>query len=222
MNVCILSLMTLFALPMTICGDGIDPSLPQEYCKKERIKPLFPGDEGYMGNGYRTDKDGKQFDYGCMIASYPLSLYSKAKFRIRVGKSSYLLGEKIPVAQYIWNASDIVLIVQQTGYTFGINDIKVINSAGKEVPLTEKGIKIAKDQRGDPYMATGKLCLHLAPNEVMRIREDCPMSDLFDMSQPDTYEITFYRWSVVGSQKYDTPLKSNTLKITVSDDVKPL
>ena len=220
--------MVLFTSPL-VCEDEVCHTSPQEYCKEEKIKPLFPGDEGYLGDGFLTDKDGKRFWYDRKMPAYPdwtpshvNAAYSKVKIRIRTEKSSYIPGEKILVPQYIWNASDIALDVQQSeSMFFGINDITVTNSSGKEMPLTEKGLENVKISSLDRiYMATEKWCLTLAPNEVLRTLSECPISDFFDMSKPDTYEITFYRWSVMYGQKYDTPLKSNTLKITVSDDVK--
>ncbi len=60
----------------------------------------------------------------------------------------------------------------------------------------------------------------LPPNTEAELHLGIPQINLlYDMSLPGEYRITYYRTTVIGGQKFDPPLKSNTVEIEVTGEM---
>ena len=63
-----------------------------------------------------------------------------------------------------------------------------------------------------------KECINLHPGQEYQLPSWMCLNDLFDLSKPDTYELTCFTTSVIRNQKYEPPLQSNTLTFRVLEE----
>ena len=154
--------------------------------------------------------------------------YAKLKLIIRSTKKNYYPGVPIEIVFFARNDSDGEIHLEDFTVLFFLNLWKLFHSNYDEVTKTlhwENETQKYKDTMRPPrYEFIGKergdegKYLRLQPGQEYEFDLRVRLSDYFDLSQPDTYELTCFLPTVIGGQYYKPPLQSNTLTFRVLED----
>jgi len=145
--------------------------------------------------------------------------YTKLKLIVRTKKMDFNYGERIYVKFYVRNDSDGDIHVCRLPSTYYcVHYWKLFHSNYEEVSKTSKmKEEIKKRQGGYGFSWGGEGGYNyqkLQPGQAAELDWKC-LNDLFDLSKPDTYELTCFTTSVIRGQKYEVPLQSNTLTFRI-------
>ena len=149
--------------------------------------------------------------------------YPKLKFIIRTKKMDFYPGEPIWIKFYVRNDSDSEIHIW--GLTSAKNYThlwKLFHSNYDEVVKTQKWEEeFQKHKRqgksGPPSWAADggpPLFIKLQPRQEREL-DWVPLNGYYDLTKPDTYELTCFHTSFIEGQYYETPLQSNTLTFRV-------
>ncbi len=171
--------------------------------------------------------------------------YSKLEFTLQASKDKYRHGESIYIKTFLNNKSSKPVTVDErggSGYFLADNIIEVeyrapplpdlmeptpeyLKAQKKERPWTPVSMtrfghqRLETTKRGQFFQgSTSGTQFRLHPNASTELKSNQRMFNLlYDMTLPGEYRITYYRTSVIDGQKFDPPLKSNTITIEVTD-----
>jgi hypothetical protein len=154
--------------------------------------------------------------------------YSKLKLIVRSDKKEYSRGEAVFIKFWVRNDSEEVIHIYDVPVTkYCIFLWKLTNYQQRVVPYTSLGKKYIltekkNNEHGIDFGSFGKFLFRkLQPNEEMELSiSEVELNKNWDISFPDTYQLTCGQINFMSHQKYDPPLQSNTLTFRVLD--KPL
>ena len=153
--------------------------------------------------------------------------YTKLKLIIRSDKKDYDPGEPVKLMFFLRNDSKSEIHVQES---FGIEHSwcygKLFYSNHDEVPLVLAWQNIRQNRESEEFdrILRGKessgLHTKLQPGEERQSFGSTleQLDRYFDLSQPDTYELTCFLATACFGQYYDPPLQSNTLTFRILED----
>lgn len=118
-------------------------------------------------------------------------------------------GKPIVLSVILKNVSGRSLALVRTTFLYDFA-IEVRNGSGREIELTELG----KLRRRNAEMYISREHFQLAPGKVLE--NTVEISELFKMTQPDRYSITFKRLIPKLRGKGWTEVRSNTVQVNVS------
>ena len=155
--------------------------------------------------------------------------YTKIKRIIRSKKMDYYRGEPVRIKCYLRNDSDkeVHIICCNSGRG---NLSKLFHSNYDEAVKTpmceELHQRIIRDMalppdpfgdgggRGGGVTGPRYVYCKLQPGQEWETDWFC-LNDYYDLTKPDTYELTYFQRGIIGGQHYDPPLQSNTLTFRV-------
>jgi hypothetical protein len=162
--------------------------------------------------------------------------YTKMKLIIRSRKQDYNLGELVYIKFYARNDSDNEVHIKCIG---GRDSLvwKLFHSnydeAVKTTKWEEEYQSIRRKVDYNDYAVSGRgwrgglnaffPCFKLQQGQEHEL-DWVPLNDYYDLSKPDTYELTCFRWAFIGGQYYEPMIQSNTLtfRILEGDVQKPV
>jgi hypothetical protein len=118
-------------------------------------------------------------------------------------------GKPIVLSVILKNVSGRSLALVRTNFLYDFT-IEVQNGSGRDVELTELG----KLRRRNAEMYISREHFQLAPGKVLE--NTVEISELFKMTKPDRYSITFKRLVPKLRGKGWTEVRSNTVQVSVS------
>jgi len=101
-------------------------------------------------------------------------------------KSTFQLGEPVTLETVVKNVSDkpiYIAIERPSTASLKFSVVRVVGSSRQVVPLTDRG-----SADTDPRLVGAHNSRRLAPGEETRLKY--PITDLYQMTQPGTYEIS--------------------------------
>jgi len=187
-------------------------------CQESKEVPHEDSNPGY----YRDGSDGIRY-YGRLEAHGD---YSKLKLIIRTKKRDYNFGEPVWIKFYVRNDSDgEIHIVGHHSVRWEAHLSKLFHSNYDEVvktPIWEEEFQ-KRIQRRDydhregiaPWgMESGYNYLKLQPGQEREL-DWFPLNYYYELTKPDTYELTCFLTTFIKRQYYETPLQSNTLTFRI-------
>ena len=152
----------------------------------------------------------------------PSGDYSKLKFIITPNKKIYEQGDKVLIDFSAYNnSSDDININSLSAALFCVYKISLRDSKRKPVPLTSYGkkFKTMQTEVGMPFPRLTSIgAERIPPLESRRLTiEKLPLSLYYDLTRTGEYELTVECLTVIHGQKFDPPLKSNTIKFRIVD-----
>ena len=185
-------------------------------CKDQKELPPEDRDPRFYVDG----KDGIRHYVGLMAHGD----YTKLKLIIRSKKADYNQGEFVYIRFLVRNESDGEVHICRLPSTYYCAHLwKLFHSNFDEVSKTPKlEKKIQEHKRSDRYGfewggESGYNYLKLKPGQEVEL-DWKSLNDLFDLSKPDTYELTCFDTSFIQDQEYQPPLQSNTLTFRVLEE----
>ena len=151
--------------------------------------------------------------------------YAQLKLIVRSRKPEYNRGERVWLKFFVRNDSDseVHVCCWPSNY-YCAHYWKLFHSNYDEVlktPKWEEEFQKRKSQGiyGPSWSVGGGPPRHLKlqPGQEAGLDRRC-LNDLFDLSKPDTYELTCFTTSIIDGQEYQPPLQSNTLTFRVLDE----
>ena len=146
--------------------------------------------------------------------------YSKLKLIVRSRKTDYNPGERVWLKFFVRNDSDSEVHVR-CAPSYCTRLWKLFHSNYDEAVKTPKLEAIIQQYK--EYGTEGQLmgsvrskyeCIKLPPGQEAELEWRC-LNDLFNLSKPDTYELTCFTTSICHFQEYEPPLQSNTLTFRI-------
>ena len=152
----------------------------------------------------------------------PSGDYSKLKFVITPNKRIYGQGDKVLIDFSAYNdSSDDININGLSAALFCVYKISFHDSKGKSVPLTSYGKKFKKMQTEVGMLFPMRSSLgyrRISPQESGQLLVTPLLLSLYyDLSKTGNYELTVECLTAIPGQKFDPPLKSNTIQFKVVD-----
>jgi len=182
-------------------------------CEDQEELPVEDRDPAYYVDG----SDGIR-RYECIEAHGD---YTKLKLIVRSRKPDYNLGERVRLKFFARNDSDSEVHIRCLPSTYYCAHYwKLFHSNYDEAVKTPKlEERIQERKRWGRYgFEWGPIGSHtyikLQPGQEAELDWMC-LNDLFDLSKPDTYELTCFTTSVIDGQEYQPPLQSNTLTFRI-------
>ena len=185
---------------------------------------------GDIANRYYDGFDGIR-RYGLLQAQ---GNYTKLKLIIRSKRKDYNSGDSVEVRFFIRNDSDSEVHIRSSSVCPFIHLWKLFYSNYDEVNkmpnweakfqnLTEKGHSGKYYER--IWTTKGDLSyIKLQSGQEFEFARKIHLNDYFDLSKPDTYELTCFLPTIIIGQCYEPPLQSNTLTFRIveeqADDVE--
>ena len=150
--------------------------------------------------------------------------YTKLKLIIRSEKKDYGPGDPVEITFFVRNDSDgRVHLGPGLGELHYTHFWKLFHSNSEEVLKTPKGEIEFQSQPGIPHSdriqnsTGGRIYPQLQPGQEFRITQ-IRLNIYFDLSKPDTYELTCFLKKFIDGQYYEPPLQSNTLTFRILED----
>ena len=156
--------------------------------------------------------------------------YTKLKLIVRSRKPDYNFGEPVWIKFYVRNDSDSEIHMRQMPLASHSSHFwKLFHSNYDEVVKTPKWEKIFQERiqlrqlsqldqlidHGNHDLNWTKLrYIKLQPGQECELDWDT-LNDYYDLTKPDTYELTCFHASFLNGQYYETPLQSNTLTFRI-------
>jgi len=150
--------------------------------------------------------------------------YTKLKLIIRTEKKDYCPDDPVDIIFFVRNDSDReVHIGPGFGWQHFFQFWQLFHSNSEEVLKTPKGETAsqvqprAPDSRWIEHGGGGYRYVKLQSGQERRI-DQTRLNDYFDLTKPDTYELTCFLTKFIDGQYYETPLQSNTLTFSVLEE----
>ena len=202
---------TALLLPLIWALSGTDLLMGED----QKEVPIEDSDPVY----YRDYPDGMRYYPGLEAHGD----YTQLKLIVRSRKPDYNLGERVWLKFFVRNDSDSEVHVDclHSAY-WHAHYWKLFHSNYDEVrkmPKLEELIQQRKRSRSYgfewPEIGDGRpRYFKLQPGQEVELHW-MRLNDLFDLSKPDTYELTCFVTTVILGQKYQPPLQSNTLTFRI-------
>ena len=148
--------------------------------------------------------------------------YTKLKLIVRSEKMNYYPGEPVWIKFYVRNDSDSDVHIQRCGSSINRIDLWKLFHSNYDEPLkTSKGEKrsqLGKQQVGRETsiwgIESGFHYFKLRSGQEYQ-QDWYLLTDYYDLSKPDTYELTCFLTTFLQGQYYEPPLQSNTLTFRI-------
>ena len=157
--------------------------------------------------------------------------YTKLKLIIRLEKKDYNPNEPVTIMFFARNDSNNEVTIQDSasiedGHSFG----RLFHSNYDEVPMTNEWGKMSRlnrlNRESEVFGEYGRTLrsmrgsgahTKLQPGKERRL-DRSQLNRYFDLSKPDTYELTCFLATACFGQYYELPLQSNTLTFRILED----
>ncbi|MCL2348531.1 MAG: hypothetical protein FWC50_09770 [Planctomycetaceae bacterium] len=183
-------------------------------CEDQKELPFEDGNPLFYVDG----KDGIRH-YAGLLAHGD---YTKLKLIIRSKEVNYYPGEPVNIKFFVRNDSDSEVHIWDGPSPYSCAGLwKLFHSNYDEAAKTPKLEKMIKERQGR-YGFSWSIgggpprYLKLKPGQRRELGRMC-LNDFFDLSKPDTYELTCFNTTFIGRQEYQPPLQSNTLTFRILD-----
>ena len=171
-------------------------------------------------------EDWHKMNVESYLARFPSGDYSKLKFIINSSKKTYEQGDKVLIDFSAYNdSSDEIAINPLSAALFCVYKITLHDSRGKPVQMTSFGKKFKKMQTevGMLFPRGTSIGFERIPPQESRRILPAPAPPLlnfslyYDLSRTGNYKLTVECLTVIPGQKFDPPLKSNTIEFKIVD-----
>ena len=146
--------------------------------------------------------------------------YTRLKLIIRSDKKDYVSGESVKVMFFLRNNSDHKIHVHDSLAVSSSHFYwKLLHSNYDEatmIPVMQEITERRKSVGYDNILIQRSPAIKLPPGEYQLGKDQ--LDDYFDLSKPDTYELTCFLATACFGQYFDPPLQSNTLTFRILED----